>query len=116
MSKLIYGIDPTKEVTIKNVRDATVKCFVKAHKDVLAEMEASDYMEDKKEVERMKKMSIKLLVRNFFEEVGGDYNHPTKVDMEKVLERLAEFAKNFRNPELVTKHYAQINELMKVAK
>lgn len=116
MSELIYGVDPTKEVTIKDVRDATVKCFVKAHEDVLAEMEAGDYMGDKKEVERMKKMSIKLLVKNFFEEVGGDHNHPTKVDMGKVLERLAEFTENFRNPELVKKHYAKINKLMEVAK
>lgn len=44
--------------------------------------------------------------------IGGDFDKPTKEDIFKVLEELKEFAKNFRNPEIIKKHYGEIMQLV----
>lgn len=48
----------------------------------------------------------------FFDKTGGDFNHPTKETIVKVLGELAEFSKNFRDQEVVKKHYQEIKELV----
>lgn len=63
---------------------------------------------------------IKILICNiagiwwlvFFEKTGGDFNHPTKEMLEEVINQLADFSKNFRDPDVVSKHYNEIKELI----
>ncbi|MCF6277062.1 MAG: hypothetical protein L3J07_04490 [Candidatus Magasanikbacteria bacterium] len=114
MTKLVYGVDTTKEVTPKDVRDATIKCFIKAHKEVLDDMGEDGV--DPKEIEKIKKMSIELQIKKTFEDVGADFDNPTKEDLLKACEKLAKFAENFRKPEIVNKHYSEIAGLIKKIK
>ncbi len=111
MSK-IYGVDPDKKVTPIVARDAMVACFVKAHSKILEDLKQySDVSEE--EFEKVKRLDVELLVKKFFSDVGGDYDHPTKESLIKVCDKLAEFAKNFRNPKIITKHYNEIMSLIK---
>ena len=37
--------------------------------------------------------------------LGADFDNPTKEDLAKVMNKLVDYAVNFRNPEIVKKHY-----------
>ncbi len=110
---IIYGVDTTKPVSPHDVRDAIVACFVSAHSDALEDLKnyAADIKND--EFERMKVLNVQQMIRSFFKEVGGDFEAPTKESIVKVMEKLKEFAVHFRNPEIISKHYTEIIELVK---
>ena len=111
---IIYGVDTEKPITPKDVRDAIVRCFVEAHGEILDLMRGtgSATSVSDEDFEKMKKMNVKELIRGFFQEAGGDYENPTKESLIAVCDRLAEFAKNFRKPEVIEKHYGEIMQLM----
>lgn len=98
----IYGVDPSKPVTPLMVRDAIVECFSQAH---CADAELGD---DKK----VSGEYCKKIVQKAFEDTGGDFNNPTKESIQAVLQNLAEFAKKFRDQEMIKKHQSQIMELV----
>lgn len=108
---IIYGVDTAKPVFPHDVRDALVACFVSAHSDALDDLR--NYASDLKnnEFDRMKVLNVQQMIRGFFKEVGGDFEAPTKESITKVIEKLKEFAQNFRNPEIISKHYCEIIEL-----
>lgn len=108
MPDKIYGVDPSKELNPVDVREAIVDCFTQAHGQILSEgrgflKELSD-----EEFEEIKKLNVRELVRTYFEKVGADYEKPTKESLVQVCDQLREFAKNFRNPDLIKKHYQEI--------
>lgn len=113
MVKKIYGVDLSKEITPLIVRDAIVKCFVNAHREVLGQMKEYSKFKSKKEFDDIKNMSILFLIESLFKDVGGDFNNPTKDDILKVIKKLAEIAAQFREPEIVEKHYNEIMELIR---
>ena len=47
------------------------------------------------EYERLKKLNVRALIRNFFTKVNGDYDNPTNESLLNVLDELKEFADNF---------------------
>ncbi len=108
----IYGVDPSKKVTPVMVRDAIIRCFLRAHEAVLEEMKEYADFKSEGEMERLKKKSVEMLVRKFFEETGGDFENPTKDDLIRVCDKLAEFAANFRKPEIIKRHYGEIMKLI----
>lgn len=110
---IVYGIDTEKSVSPEDVRDAIVTCFVSAHTDALSDL--ANYSVDLKpeELARIKVLNVQQMIRSFFRDVGGDFDAPTKETIEEVLEKLKEFSKNFRNSEVISKHYREINELVK---
>jgi len=108
MAKKIYGIDPCKAINAKDVRDAVIKCFFEAHKKILDELEKMGDAESKEDLEKIKKADTELMIKKYFEEVGGDFNNPTKKTIIAVCDKLAEFASNFRPPEEIKKHYQEI--------
>jgi len=110
---LIYGVDPAKKVTPKLVRDAIIECFYQAHQEVLRDMYIL-LQEGKinKEPEEMGKEYIKETIINYFIKVGGNFENPTKEHIMLVLEELREFAKGFRSPEIINKHYGEIMKLV----
>ena len=105
----IYGVDTSKEITPIMVRDAIVKCYYQAHQQVLGDMK--NYMDFKSEdeFERFKKLNVKSLIKTKFDEVGGDFNNPTKDSLIKVVYALKDFAKFYRDLETIEKH---ANEIM----
>lgn len=113
MATKIYNIDITKSVTPLQARDAVLKCFFKAHKEVLDDMINYGEFKDKEDLENMEKLDVELMVKNFFKEVGGDFDTPDKESLTKVVDKLANFAKHFRNKEIVKKHYNEIKLVLK---
>ena len=78
------------------VRDALNNCFYQAHcEDTGLEGEGTqNYCYE--------------LIKRAFVESGGDYDNPTKASLKEVLSNLVEFSKNFRDQEIIKKHYSQI--------
>lgn len=110
---IIYGVDTGKPVTPVDVRDAVVECFTQAHKDVLEkQMSALTGVMAPEEVEKIKKLSIRKMIRDYFGEVGGDFEKPTKKSIIAVCDKLADFAKQYRSPEIIKEHYGEIMELV----
>ena len=91
------------KVTPLEVRDKIVGCFFKAHCED-AGLESGDL-----DVSRGYCQSI---VRKAFEDTNGNFDKPTKEDIVRVMDKLAEFSKGFRNPEVIKKHYEKIMELV----
>jgi len=103
MTKTIYGVDISKIVTPLMVRDALVECFFQAH------CANSDVEEKDKDVN---KLYCKEIVKNAFKKDGFEFDNPTKEGIILVMNGLAEFAKNFRDQELVQKNYNEIMQLV----
>ncbi|MCK5334417.1 MAG: hypothetical protein KAJ24_07895 [Candidatus Aenigmarchaeota archaeon] len=112
MDKKCYGVDLSKDITPIMVRDAIIECFVSAHSDVLEMMKECHEFKSRQEFEEMKQIDVKLLIKSKFEEVGADFENPSKKDLIAVIDKLAEFARNFRRPEIIKKHYGQIMQLI----
>jgi uncharacterized protein YpuA (DUF1002 family) len=111
-NEVCYGVDLNKEVTPIEVRDAVVKCFISAHGAVLEDMKDPAKDISDQEFNNMKKMNVELLIKNMFKEIKGDYENPNRQQLMEVLDKLKEFAKNFRNPEIVKRHYEKIMKLV----
>jgi uncharacterized protein YpuA (DUF1002 family) len=112
MGKVIYGVDLDKKITPIIVRDAIIRCFVSAHKEVLDQMRDCVTFRSQEEFEKMKEVNVTYLVKSIFTENRMDFNNPTKDDLIIVINKLAEIAKNFRSPEIIKKHYNEIKELI----
>jgi len=112
MEEKIYGVDPSQPFNSIDVREAIIDCFTQAHSHILSEgrgflKELSD-----KEFEEIKKLNVREMIKMYFEKVGGDYDKPTKKSLSEVCEQLKEFAKNFRDPQIIGKHYKEIMSLI----
>jgi|GEM_PF-386329 len=108
----LYGIDIHKEsVTAEQVRDAVVECFLKAHGDILKDFKSYENLSEE-EFEKIKTMDIKMLIKNFFYETNGDFDHPTKESLLKVIDKLAYFSKKFRTPQEVDDHHKEMTLLI----
>ena len=96
MSNTLYGVDLESEITPIMVRGALAKCFSMAHcEDTGLE---GDVTED----------YCRNMVKKAFADSGGDYENPTKESLQKVMAKLADFSKNFRDQKIIEKHYNQI--------
>ena len=112
MNKKNYCVDLSKKITPLIVRDAIIECFLIAHSEILEMMKEYHEFKTEKDFEEMKQIDIKLLVKSKFEEIGANFDNPTKENLLEVIDKLAEFATNFRKPEVIKKHYEEINKLI----
>ena len=99
MSKLIFGVDPNKKVTPLMVRDALVSCFHEAH--------CADTGLDTVE-EKLNREYCRLKVEKAFNKADADFEKPTKESIIKVMDKLAEFSKGFRDSKIIKEHYDNI--------
>lgn len=109
---VVYGINIHNPVTPEMARDAIVRCFTAAHADVLEEMKEFTTVENQKEFEELKKANVEALIRQFFGEAGGDFNHPTKEAIMATLGKLVEFSEKFRSPAIVKKHKEALSTII----
>lgn len=107
---VIYGVDTTEEVTPIMVRDALVACFTEAHSRELDDLKSPNM--DEQSFERMKRINLEMMIRENFKDCGGDFDAPTKESIIEVIQKLAEFAKNFRDQKLVQSNYEKIMKLI----
>lgn len=103
---ICYGIDEKKDINPLMVRDAITECFYLAHKEIL------DSEREEKKDEATEKIEVKQLIKNIFEKAGADFDNPKKKDLYKVVEELKEYAGNFRDPKIITKHEQEITKLI----
>ena len=110
---IIYGVDTDKPTTILMVRDAIIECFTQAHKQVL-EKDLCDFKGCMKpeDFENLKKINMTQLIQSFFKEMGAKFEEPAKQDLINLCDKLAEYAKKYRSPEIIKKHYGEIMILM----
>ncbi|MFH1770144.1 MAG: hypothetical protein ABH828_01165 [archaeon] len=106
MNNCIYGVDLSKPVTPMMVRDALIECFLNAHGSILDDMK--DQYKDSKEFNQIKEIDIKMTIKKFFKDVGGDFDNPTKESILKVMGKLQEFSANFRKPKIIERHAGQM--------
>ena len=84
---IIYNVDISKEVTPIMVRDAIIECFTQTQQEVIESMKVISGLKS----EEAKKINVDLLIKNAFDEVGGDFNNPTKESLIKVIMKLKKF-------------------------
>ena len=90
------------------VRDAIIECFTQTQQEVIESMKVISGLKS----EKAKKINVDLLIENAFDEVGGDFNNPTKESLIKVIMKLKGFAAAFRDPEIIGKHAGEIMQLI----
>lgn len=112
MAERIYGVDISKKITPKIVRDAIIRCFALAHKEILDMMD--EYTEWKSDEERkeFRNLRIELAIKNAFSQTKQDFDNPTKESLIKVISAMERYASQFRKPEVIKKHSAQIRRLI----
>ena len=108
----IYGVDANKEITLIMVRDALIICFFEAHSKDLDQMKSQLNFMDDKHFEDFKWRDVEALIRLKFEEVGGDFNNPTKESLIKVVSQLKDYSKLFRDQSIIEKHAGEILSLI----
>ena len=104
--------DSSKEITPPIVRDAIIACFVSAHSEILDMMKEYHEFRSKEEFEEMEHMDVEFMIKSMFKEMGADFDNPTKKDLKAVIDRLAEYAANFRKPDIIKKHYDEMLQLI----
>ncbi len=104
---IIYGIDTDKPVTSILVRDAIVDCFYQAH----CEQTEMEGISDEDLIKYCQE-----LVKSSFIKTNASFENPTKDDLLKVVNQLAEFSKSFRNSEVIKKHFEEISTLINLIK
>ena len=108
-NKMIYGVDLAEEITPVKVRDAIMECFTQAQQGLIESMKVIT----KIEYEEAKEINVDLIIKNAFDEVGGDFNNPTKESLVKVIMKLKDFAADaFRDSEIIEKHAGEIMQLI----
>jgi hypothetical protein len=112
MVRKLYSVDFSKGVTLKKVKKAILVCFKEAHKEVIQDFLSGDKFNSKEEKEEMENFYTENLVRGKFEEVGVDFDNPTKKGLIKGIGNLANYARKFRSPKLIHKHYNEILSLI----
>lgn len=113
MGDIVYGVDKEAGYGPKEVLAAVENCFVDAHKEVIDSFlsgEDGGLSEDEKD--KMRKMDVHYLVKNFIEKDGGDYENPTKKNLQYLIDQLKNFSKSFRKPEVIEKNYLAIKGLI----
>jgi len=101
---IIYGVDTEKPIEPKAVRDAMVECFYLAH------CSETGFEND----EQGNRLYCREIVKKAFSNVNAEYENPTKESLQKVIVNLQDYAKNFRDPEIIKKHAQQINDLIEL--
>jgi len=112
MGKIIYGVNLSKKITPIMVRNAIIECFIQAHKEILDMTDEYAEWKSEKEREKFRNLEVELTIKNAFKEAGADFNNPTKENIIRVLDKLAEFAAQFRKPDIVRKHYNEVRLIL----
>jgi hypothetical protein len=108
----IYGVNLNDNITPVMVRDAIIKCFYEADDDVLDNLfQISTFksIEDEKDT---KLRHVNIMIKKMFRDIDGDFYNPTKKSLINVIDKCAEYAKYFRDKEIIEKHYKEIMTLI----
>ena len=105
---IIYGVDATKDVTPRMVRDAIIQCYYEADKKVLERLFPESDFDTIDQENETKRKHVEILIKRIFDEVDADFDQPTKESLKHVIDKCKEFASCFRDEEIINKHYSEI--------
>lgn len=110
-SNIIYGVDISKDVTAIQVRDAIIECFFQAHGCVIEEIKKFSNISSEEKLNELKRKTVLSIIQKKFNDIGADFNNPTKQNLIDVVEKLAEYSSQFRNPNSIDKN---VNDIMRL--
>jgi hypothetical protein len=108
----IYGVKLDEDITPIMVRDAIIECFYRAHGEEIEKFKDQLRSRSTKEFDKFKRESILNIIKSKFDETGGDFDHPTKEILIKVVIELKNFTRLFRDQEIIEKHANEIMTLI----
>jgi len=108
---LIYGVNPEDDINPIIIRDAMLKCFFEADKDVLKKLFLKSDFQSNEDIEIGKK-HVEIVIKKMFNDVNGDFNNPTKKSLINVVNKCKEYAGLFRDKETIEKHANEIMTLI----
>ncbi len=94
--------DDLKDLTPVKVRDLIVECFFHAQQETFAR--AKERMGGRVTDESIC-TSVVSAIRVTFEETGGDFEHPTKESLGRVVQTLAQKAAGWGTPPDIIQHH-----------
>ncbi|MDD5084105.1 MAG: hypothetical protein PHT88_04250 [Candidatus Moranbacteria bacterium] len=95
--------DTDKHITPIEVRDVIISCFAIAHQnDISMSFQNADEI----------RIYCGELVKKFFTDIHEDFDNPSKEALLKILNCLADFAKNFRDQAIIQKNYQKMIALV----
>ncbi|MBU1074672.1 hypothetical protein KJ733_01035 [Patescibacteria group bacterium] len=108
----LWGVELDSDYNSTDVRDAMLKCFVKANGDAIAKSGVMQLPEDENEKKKVIEQMTESFVKKAFEETGGDYNSPTKQSIMAALEKLKQYAAGQNHSqEMIEKHASEITKI-----
>ena len=111
-SNNIYGVNLNDNFTPEMVRDAIIKCFYEAEKDILNSLFAPSDFDSSNDAEQSKYRHIKIFIKKMFSDVQGDFDNPTKESLINVIDRCAKYASSIRDKEIIEQNYNKIMYLI----
>lgn len=88
------------------VRDRIAECFYGAH------CADTGIAQNKGESEMLSQEYCLNIIKKGFAETGGDFDSPSKEDLQRLIGYLANFSKTFRDPEVIKKHAVEMMDLI----
>ena len=104
----IYGIDTYKDVTPIMVRDAIIDCFYQAHEESLEQIKDLEKIPFNNNFDDFKRENVLSVIKSIFDEVGGDFDNPTKEILIKVVNGLKKYSNFFRDEKIINEHASEI--------
>jgi hypothetical protein len=108
----IYGVDFNDKITPIMVRDAIIKCYYDADREVLEKLFEIQQFDSKEDETDTKLRHVIIFIRKIFNDVNADFENPTKESLIHVVEKCKECARMFREKEIIEKHTNEIMTLI----
>lgn len=99
----MYGVELGDLITPEKVLKVIIECFFQAH------CLDSQLVDSTPEVNHS---YCEQLVKQKFQEVGGNYDVPSKESLLKLVESLAKYSEGFRDKTVIEQHLREISALI----
>lgn len=90
-----------KDITPLRVRDLIITCFVEAQKETLIRVKLIGKTSNEQDITQR----TTSLVRSTFEQIGADFDCPTKSSLTQAIERLTQISTTWGTPDDIIKHH-----------
>ena len=110
--EIIYGVRLDEDITPIMVRDAIIRCYLKADDEVLNKIFMISDFNSTKDAYKMKRNHVIILIKKVFHDVNGDFDNPTRDNLIEIIDRLRDFASKFRDKEIIDHNYNAIMKLI----
>lgn len=107
-----YGVNLTDQITPIMVRDAIIACYYAADLEVLDKLFQMSDFHSQDESEQLKRKHVELMIKKFFYDVQGDFDHPTKESLINVINKCRALAYRFRDKQVIEGNHQRMLALI----